>query len=46
MGITYRQDDDLAFLQYCTEADIRQLAKYLMLDNDGEKRVASEIAND
>lgn len=46
MGITYRQDDDLAFLQYCTEEDIRQLANYLMLDNDGEKRVASEIAND
>jgi uncharacterized protein YaaW (UPF0174 family) len=46
MGITYRPDDDLAFLQYCTEDDIRQLAKYLMFDNDGEKRVASEIADD
>ncbi|MDY0833880.1 DUF3944 domain-containing protein [Pseudomonas sp. SED1] len=46
MGITYRPDDDLAFLQYCTEDDIRQLAKYLMFDDDGEKRVASEIADD
>lgn len=46
MGISYRKDADLAFLQYCSEDDIRQLAKYLMFDDDGEKRVASEIADD
>jgi uncharacterized protein YaaW (UPF0174 family) len=46
MGIQYRQDDDLAFLQYCSEDDIRQLADYLMRDKDGEERIASEIASD
>ncbi|WP_439252937.1 DUF3944 domain-containing protein [Pseudomonas monteilii] len=46
MGITYRTDDDLAFLQYCREDDIRNLATYLMFDKDGEKRRASEIANE
>lgn len=46
MGISYRADDDLAFLQYCREDDIRNLAAYLMFDKDGEKRRASEIADD
>lgn len=45
MGIEYREDDDLAFLQYCTEEDVRQLAEYLIYDKDGEKRIASEIIN-
>lgn len=46
MGIEYREDGDLAFLQYCTEEDIRQLAEYLIYDKDGEERIASEITND
>lgn len=46
MGIEYRKDDDLAFLQYCTEEDIRLLAEYLIYDKDGEERIASEITND
>jgi len=46
MGIKYRQDDDLTFIQYCSEDDIRKLAFYLMNDKDGEKRIASEIADD
>lgn len=46
MGISYRADDDLAFLQFCRETDIRNLAAYLMFDKDGEKRRASEIADD
>lgn len=43
MGITYRPDDDLAFLQYCTEDDIRQLAEFIIYDKDGDERIASEI---
>lgn len=46
MGITYRPDDDLAFLQYCSEEDIRQLATYLVHDEDGSERIASEIKSD
>lgn len=46
MGISYRPDDDLAFLQYCREDDIRNLAAYLMFDKDGEKRTASEIGSE
>lgn len=43
MGIKYRTDADLEFLQYCTEEDIKQLAHYLIFDKDGERRIASEI---
>ena len=43
MGISYREDDDLAFLQYCTEEDIRLLGEYLIYDKDNEERIASEI---
>lgn len=43
MGIAYREDDDLAFLQYCTEEDIRLLGEYLIYDKDHEERIASEI---
>lgn len=43
MGISYREDDDLAFLQYCTEEDIRLLGEYLIYDKDHEERIASEI---
>lgn len=46
MGITYRPDDDLAFLQYCTEEDIRQLAEFIIYDKDGEERIVSEIKSD
>lgn len=46
MGITYRPDDDLAFLQYCTEEDIRQLAQFIIFDKDGEERIVSEIKAD
>ena len=45
MGIEYRDDDDLAFLQYCTEEDIRLLGEYLIYDKDHKERIASEILN-
>lgn len=43
MGITYRPDDDLAFLQYCSEEDIRHLAEFIIYDKDGKERIVSEI---
>ncbi|MCG7602075.1 DUF3944 domain-containing protein [Halomonas sp. McH1-25] len=46
MGIEYRPDDDLAFLQYCTEEDIFQLAEFIIYDKDGKERFASEIRAD
>lgn len=46
MGITFREDDDVAFLQYCDEEDICQLAQYLMFDKDGLERIVSEISCD
>jgi len=46
MGIKYRKDDDLAFLQYCTEDDLQVLARYLTHDKDGEPRITSELLDD
>lgn len=46
MGIAYRPDDDLAFLQYCSEEDIRQLAQFIIHDKDGKERIASQIKSD
>lgn len=46
MGIAYRPDADLAFLQYCSEEDIRQLADFIIHDKDGTERIASEIKSD
>ena len=43
MGTKYRKDDDLAFLQYCSEEDIRQLAEFIIFNNDGQERLCSEI---
>lgn len=45
MGLNYRKDDDLEFLQYCSEGDIQQLANYLIYDKDNKERIASEILN-
>ncbi len=46
MGIKYRKDDDLAFLQYCSEGDLQVLARYLTHDKDGEPRITSELLED
>lgn len=46
MGIKYRQDDDLAFLQYCTEDDLKVLARYSTHDKDELQRTTSELLED
>ncbi|MED5595385.1 DUF3944 domain-containing protein [Janthinobacterium sp. P210006] len=46
MGIKYRIDEDLAFLEYCKEEDLRILAGYLTHDKDGSARIASELLED
>jgi uncharacterized protein YaaW (UPF0174 family) len=49
MGIDFREDDkDLAFLKYCEEEDLRQLANILIYDvaGDGEERITSELPNE
>ena len=43
MGFSYRKDDDLAFLEDCTEADIDQLAKFIIYDSDGRERITSKM---
>lgn len=43
MGIRYREDDDLAFLKYCDEEDIEQLATFIIYNKDGDERITSEI---
>lgn len=46
MGTKYRQDEDLAFLEYCSEEDIKQLASFLIYDAKGKKRVSTQILSD
>ena len=46
MGIKYRDDEDLAFLQYCNEEDLKILCRYLTHDKNGEERVAGELVKD
>ncbi|MGB1763979.1 DUF3944 domain-containing protein [Alloalcanivorax xenomutans] len=49
MGISFREDDkDLAFLQYCGEEDLQQLANILIYDvsGDGQERITSELAQE
>lgn len=43
MGIKYREDKDLTFLQYCPERDLKVLARYLTHDKDDSPRFASEL---
>lgn len=43
MGTKYRQDEDLAFLEYCSEEDVKQLANLLIYDAKGKKRVSTQI---
>jgi uncharacterized protein YaaW (UPF0174 family) len=43
MGIKYRDDEDLAFFQYCKEEDLKVLCGYLTHDKDGERRIAGEL---
>lgn len=46
MGIKYTKDEDLAFLEYCSEEDIEQLAKILIYDGKGNERLTSQIMSD
>lgn len=46
MGTKNRHDEDLAFLAYCSEKDIQQLAKLLIYDKKGKKRITTQILSD
>ncbi|MCK9619131.1 MAG: DUF3944 domain-containing protein [Methylobacter sp.] len=46
MGIKYREDADLDFLQYCAEDDLQVLARYMTHDKDGGQRTTSELLED
>lgn len=46
MGIEYRKDDDLDFLQYCGENDLQILARYMTHDKDGDMRSTSDLLED
>ncbi|MEY4195221.1 MAG: hypothetical protein RLZZ226_1589 [Pseudomonadota bacterium] len=43
MDITYQKDDDLDFLQYCTESDLKVLADILIYDEDKKERRTGEL---
>ncbi|MFP3554936.1 DUF3944 domain-containing protein [Paraburkholderia sp. SIMBA_049] len=43
MGTKYRQDENLAFLPFCTEDELKVLARYLTHDKDGTQRITSEL---
>lgn len=46
MGIKYRQDGDLAFLEYCTEEELQLLSRYLTHDTDGSPRFTGKLLSD
>ncbi len=46
MGINYQQDDDLEFLQHCSEEELIVLAQYLTLDKKGIEYLASQLLQD
>jgi len=44
MGIEYKEDHDLDFIQYCNEEDLKILARYMTHDyKDGMQRFTSEL---
>jgi uncharacterized protein YaaW (UPF0174 family) len=43
MSTNYHTDSDLDFIQYCSEEQLRILARYLTHDKDGDKRVSSML---
>ncbi len=46
MAIKYLKDSDLEFLEFCTENDLKILARYLTHDKDGSTRYAGELLNE
>ncbi|TNV21333.1 acidic protein MsyB [Buttiauxella sp. B2] len=43
MGLTYKDDQDLHFLQHCTEEQLINIAQLLTHDDNGKRRLASEL---
>ncbi|WP_368749846.1 acidic protein MsyB [Klebsiella aerogenes] len=43
MGLTYREDKDLHFLQYCSEEQLKAITEMLTRDDKGKQRLASEL---
>jgi len=41
--IKYRNDPDLAFLQFCDNEDLEILVKYLTEDKDGDSRLTEDL---
>ncbi|WP_392344719.1 DUF3944 domain-containing protein [Pseudoalteromonas prydzensis] len=46
MSNKYREDKDLAFLQYADAEMLEVLVKHLMFDKDGEKRNTESLSGD
>lgn len=43
MGLVYQEDEDLHFLQHCTEEQLQMIAGLLTHDEKGKQRLASEL---
>ncbi|CCJ71857.1 Putative oxidoreductase [Cronobacter condimenti 1330] len=43
MGLVYKDDEDLNFLQHCTEVQLQVIARLLTYDENGKQRLASEL---
>ena len=43
MGIKYREDEDLVFMQYCQEDDLKILTRYLTYGKNGLPEPSSEL---
>ena len=46
MGIKYREDEDLVFLQDCDDEDLKTLADILVFDKPSKKRFTQSLAED
>ena len=46
MGLTYREDDDLAFLKRCDNQDLELLFNYLTRNDDGEERFTGTLLSE
>lgn len=43
MDLIYKDDEDLHFLQYCSEAQLKVVTALLTHDDKGKQRLASEL---
>lgn len=46
MGLTYREDDDLAFLKRCDNQDLELLFTYLTRRSDGDERITQALLSE